>query len=172
MPLLFISLCIATLLGFGGMAAAQSNFGPGEADTYGDNRLRDLKGHLTTLHAAASLTAEELQTGSCPPKSEDKLISGMNLIEEFDHDHISKRYRLNPYLPDGEYLLSEHNLELDTTNKVYILSFFMIADAALAANCLGVADRYFRKITTITHNDIDMRRAQIGIDDVRDKRRH
>lgn len=167
MPLLFISLCIATLLGFGGTAAAQNS-----VFDYGEQRIATLKSYgKTTFAASVAMIRAELQAGTCSPKSESAMISNMDTIQQFEDTHIAKTSKLNPLLPGEEYLLKEYDLEVDTINKVYIIVFFQIGDAALAAHCLDIADKYYRKITTITHNDIDMRRAQIGIDDVREKRR-
>jgi hypothetical protein len=45
------------------------------------------------------------------------------------------------------------------------------AEFALVVNCVEIADRYFRDVLSLKAEASDMRKAQVGIEDVRERRR-
>jgi hypothetical protein len=84
---------------------------------------------------------------------------------------MARKYGLQSGPPINDFLLKNSVAEANLLTQILASSFLEIADIALKSNCIELADKYYRRVSKIPTDDARARRAQIGIDDVREKRR-
>ncbi len=130
--------------------------------------LADLAAKLPVIIAA---TSANLAAGECSTKIEEPILKVADAIEQFDQQQDAARKQLRAGLPMDDYVASIIKSALSATSNMRALMFISVADAAMRGNCLDLADKYYRNVVSLAIvSDPIVRRAMIGIEDVRVKK--
>ena len=138
-----------------------------EASKYIQGRSMLFEGLVGQLEADAALFETDFTKKSCAPAAELRLASTSSEISSFQESHF---YRLSQVKADNtvrELLSKDYVAASEAINKVYVRIYFRVADAALKANCLELANQLYKKVVPVASTVEEMLRAQTGIQNSR-----
>lgn len=129
-------------------------------DLYEISRLKIIFSLIYHEGDVVDLMSKKMRQGDCSMGLEQDELNLISVaLNFFITRNAAKKYQL-----DSEFLRFDHNNLTSVVNKASIVTSFGIADAALEGHCLHIAVKYYTKISQLTDNDLEMRRAQIGIE--------
>ena len=138
-----------------------------EAAKYIQGRSMLFEGMVAQLEADAALFETDFAKKSCAPAAELRLASTTWEISSFQESHFYRLMQLNASSPVGELLNKVYSAAGEAIKKLYVRTFFRVADAALRANCLELANQHYKKVIPVASTVEEMLRAQMGIQNSR-----
>jgi hypothetical protein len=113
-----------------------------------------------------------IANGKCETPELISFESGVNDFEEFrtaTNSSLSRNFAGDD--PESTYAVGAMSKIFAVGERMIARLRVTSAEFALTVNCVEIADRYFRDVLSLKAEASDMRKAQVGIEDVRERRR-
>lgn len=143
-----------------------------EADDFVSSHSALFKTIVMDMGKSNLIVGSKFVLGDCQPPEQKDLDRDISRYENFERaalSTISQKFRGGD--PDSVYVRATVNDTMKAWRKLRSSLQLSSAGAALESNCIDSADRLFRNVIDLDASPSDFKKAQIGIDDVRERRR-